>query len=178
MTRYIDNFKQRLIDERFIGATSFVPCSMEEIQAAMDAQHVKRLPQLFIDYLSVMGNRGFSINIHGGANENCKALLTLKERFKKYIEQESKNTENPLDVELPDDAFVFFDYVGILWRWFLTDNDDDNPPIYELNASESEITTFDTMTDYFESLFNQLVHLREWDKKMQALKKAQRNNRR
>lgn len=174
MARYIDDFKQRLINERFIGATNFVPCSMEEIQAAMEAQHVKRLPQMFIDYLSVMGNRGFSINIHSDADDDCKALLTLKEWLIQYIEEE-KTMDRPLDLELPDDAFVFFNRIGIVWRWFLTDNDDDNPPVYQLNTDTSKIHRFDTMTDYLESLFNQLVSLREWDKKMQAMNRIPRN---
>jgi len=174
MSRYIDDFKHRLINERLMSEDRMIPCSMDEIQAVMDAQHVKRLPQLFIDYLNLMGNGGFSINIHSGANENGKALLTLKERFIEYIE-EFKDTKRPINVELPDDAFVFFDHVSILWRWFLTDNNDDNPSVYELNTSTLEIRTYDKMTDYFESLLTQLFHAREWAKKTGALGKNQSN---
>lgn len=60
------------------------------------------------------------------------------------------------DVTLPLDAFVFFGHQGYEYRFFLTDNDDDDPPVYRYVEGEPPKIT-NSLTEYFRPLVLEFI---------------------
>jgi hypothetical protein len=136
--------KQRMIKEQRTKDAVCKGCTKEEIKAMMDSQNVKRLPKIFRQYLEVLGDGG--LNAWSGIGR-CHNIKIFKEdiiyNMKRWGDGET----------LPDDAFVFFNHHDVEFRYFLTDNDDDNPPVYEyIESSGDPIQIAKSITEYFDLL--------------------------
>ena len=104
----------------------FEGCSSEEIDELKKIQSVKRLPKLYEDFLFKLGkNNGGIIEL-----DTYNQLL-----YHKVVLVELLESENVL-FHLPYDAFVFYNDVGTRLDFFLTDNEEDDPPIYRYTEGE------------------------------------------
>jgi hypothetical protein len=107
--------------EKFGGyPLPIVGCTEAEIKEVMKRQNVSRLPQIYHSYLSAMGKYSGDINI--GEDMDYGWLSSVKNHFRQYLE-----TANLL---LADDAFVFKGSQGVAYWYFLTANEDEDPPVY------------------------------------------------
>jgi hypothetical protein len=90
-------------------------CSDDEIKALMKAQGVERLPQTYVEIMQQVGKVHLIVASWDDA-------VKLKQHLIRSLE------ETPYT--LPQDAFVFKEHQGYLWWFFLTDNEDEDPPVY------------------------------------------------
>ena len=137
-------FKEALINEGFSDPESFKGCTDEEIQQVMQAQNVKRLPEQFIEYLEVMGHGGIS-EIFISDDADYHSMLVLKASLNDEVEFYNHS------FSLPKDAFVFSGHQNVLFGYFLTDNNDDNPSVFQFGSEQEDAQMMNnTLTDYFE----------------------------
>lgn len=126
----------------------FIGCTDEEIQLVMKIQNVKRLPKTFIGYLQVMGHGGIS-EILLGDSADYQSMLYLKESLIEQVDSYSP------DFTLPSNVFVFFGHQDVEFRYFLTDNSDDDPPVFMhiIDDDDAKVVA-QSFTEYLASLLN------------------------
>ncbi len=86
----------RLIDLNFIDPDSLHGCTDEEIQTLMKEQHVKRLPQVYADFLKTMGKNYTGAKDPDGVKV-YESLLEMRAKISKYFPE----------FPVPDGAFVY-----------------------------------------------------------------------
>lgn len=151
MTQHL---KEALIREGFRNPDAFKGCTDEEIQEVMQAQNVKRLPATFVEYLKVMGHGGIT-EILLGDNANYNSMLFLKKNFIEEVESYSP------DFTLPNDVFVFFGHHDYEFAYFLTDNRDDDPPVFRhIIGDEDAQKGAQSFTEYLEHLLKLYIKLK------------------
>lgn len=101
----------------------FEGCSANDISEIMKAQNVKRLPRIFREYLEILGKQGILGPLRSGL-WRCKDLKELKRSFIEEIKI------NGFDFQVPSDAFVSWTHEYYRLLYFLTENTDENPPVY------------------------------------------------
>ena len=128
------NYKIRKIKLRTkLLEIDFKGCTKEEIQQVMEAQKVNRLPKVYIEFLEFAGKQGrLHLNDEVWTFYHHKWIFTMKEFLKKMLE-----LHKSVDWELEEDAFVFIrSDRGIDYLYFLTENDEDDPPVYFFSEEE------------------------------------------
>jgi hypothetical protein len=147
--KYFESLKQLLIAKCCTRADEFKGCTPEEIESVMAAQGVTRLPRMFRRYLELMGNSGMN-TIYQGSHWRCGSMHNLKRDVIELMEDFDEG------VTLPQDAFVFFGHQGCEYRFFLTDNNDDDPPVFRYVEGEPQQIT-GSLTEYFRPLVLEFI---------------------
>lgn len=119
--KFGEALKQKLIDLK-LNTRPIIGCSEQQIDRVMKVQGVKRLPDIYRQYLRVMGMS--SGDLYTGTDVDYRFLHKLKIWAEKILKG-----NNSLFV-LPDDAFVFLTHQGWQFTYFHTDTTDDDPPVY------------------------------------------------
>jgi hypothetical protein len=97
-------------------------CSDKEIDEVKAAQGVKRLPEVYVQFLKELGNnagQAFMRHFY-----SYPSLLWMKKSTLEGLYEEK------IALELPDDAFVFMDLDGKYHHFFQTENHDDDPLVF------------------------------------------------
>ena len=107
-------------------------CSKAEIQEAMQAQEVKRLPKVYREFLETMGKQAGYLGLlwRSGIYYKCNHILYMKRDLRRQMKAS-------FNLSMPDDIFVFYQDIGDTFLFFYTDNEDDDPPVYLFNDDES-----------------------------------------
>ncbi|MBC7871121.1 MAG: hypothetical protein H7Y09_09815, partial [Chitinophagaceae bacterium] len=102
--------------------TTFVGCTDEEIEELRQSQNVNRLPKVYINCMKVLGKQSGFIGIGS----------EIIYRYVKVLKQEAANIviNSEVGFLLPADAFVFFMSHSCIFKFFLTDNEDEDPPVF------------------------------------------------
>lgn len=118
--------------------------TMEQIEEVIRELPQKRWPEVYIQYLLVFG---IHINTRYifDQMESLFYLVDAQEEMWNEIENEA--------YAVPKDALCFASDDGVFFYYFLTDNEDDNPPIYEIADPDP---VYPSLTAYFEAEFNNL----------------------
>lgn len=107
--------------ERFGGyPLPIIGCTKSEIEEIMKAQNVTYLPKIFVEYLLAMGRQSGDIYI--GEDVGYRILLGIKSTLKALMAD--------VNIDLPENSFVFQGSQGIAFYLFYTDSNDEDPPIY------------------------------------------------
>lgn len=102
----------------------FVGCEDDEIIRVMSEIGIKFLPQIFQQYLGVMGK--YDGNILVGGDRGIDNLVLLKRGLRTILKENAEVTVTPL---LPKDAVVFLAYQGVEFFWFRAKPQNDDPPV-------------------------------------------------
>ncbi|MGJ3238825.1 MAG: SMI1/KNR4 family protein [Anaerolineae bacterium] len=113
------------------GVPPCIGCTTEEIENLMKAQGVSRLPRFYREYLEVMGKQGI-MSINAGSDWSYERLLTIKQKWQASLKM------NNFDFIIPEKSFIFFQHGGYDYRYFMTDHDNDDAPIYYWEEDDSE----------------------------------------
>lgn len=97
-------------------------CSPQEIDELKAKQGVGFLPKLYVEYLAVLGRKAGNLDV--GSDCFYPHLLRLKEWAQELLE------ENNCPLRLPDDAFVCLMHQGYQFLYFLTDDNNEDPPVF------------------------------------------------
>ena len=87
----IEKMKAIMIQKGLATSDQLVGCTSEEIQAAMDAQNVIRIPKLYEDFLLAMGKDAGKLWEHGGAYTYPEI-----EQFKEWAKHLLKTDRDPI----------------------------------------------------------------------------------
>jgi hypothetical protein len=120
----------------------------------MEAQGVKRLPQTFRELLEHAGY-GVQVLFMGDAS-GYRDLLELKDELKTSMSEDLKYKD-----QFPEDAFVFVTHLASWFAFFLTDNDNDDPPVYQYNENTRLEITEASVSEYFERLLEDNIKWRD-----------------
>lgn len=198
-TKFGENLKQFLIENDFHknpykmqeidisppfpDFRDFIGCSEEEIHEGMKIQNVTRLPEIYRQYLLVMGKQPAYFMI--GSDVTFKWIEHLKLSLRRLIADDSAFVLNAgkLPVQLEDDIFVFFGQQGHTFLFFHTDNNYENPFIYryseyieEDDFISGEIENLNlSLSDWFYSYARSLVEMRELSIQLMEETKKKRN---
>ena len=118
----------KLIANRMTQQHKFKGFTEQEVQAVMNAQGVKRLPKLYRDLLLMVGHNGAGILKMGttsGQLDFSRYLINAKPSMRMAMSRDEITKPS-----FPEDAFVFVNILDDTFTYFLTDNDDDDPPVY------------------------------------------------
>lgn len=118
-------------------------CTREQLVQIQEEQQVTRLPELYQKLMLIMGEKGLYIFFPADAWVACSLVGSNKEIV---LEMMAEGNNIP---ELPSDAFIFSGVFIYGFEFFLTDNEEDNPPIYRYTAgSEAFKKISDTLSSY------------------------------
>ncbi|WP_452219433.1 SMI1/KNR4 family protein [Lacinutrix salivirga] len=107
--------------------TIYKGCSQNQIKE-IEELAVSKLPECYVEFLEVMGfemdrkapgMRGYLL----GTTVFYPSIKWLNETWAEQL------TEDGSSLELPENAFVFYDHQGYLFAFFKLD-EGDNPPVY------------------------------------------------
>lgn len=125
---------------------SIKPCSKKQMEYLVSMVGERKLPQAYIEFMSVMGNgtNGYM------AGDSCfmNEIDDLEQGAYDLLEEnESKN-------KLSDESFVFWMSQGCMFCFFKL-NEGDNPPVYFYNESGEDrfLKIAHSLTEF---LFNRL----------------------
>ena len=104
---------------------------------------------MFVEYLKVMGHKGVA-ELFRGEDADYESMIELKKQLQDLIEV------TPTKFVLPDDAFVFFTHHGDDYRYFLTDNNDDDPVIFTYNLGDDNARI---ATDKYSKYLNAILQI-------------------
>ena len=85
---YIQDLKKRLMRYGF-NQGPFKGCTPEEIETLKKAQRVRRLPEVYRQFLLAMGHSGTGI-LFVGSDSNYSELLTMKDDAIELIEENKR----------------------------------------------------------------------------------------
>jgi|GEM_PF-2510807 len=132
--------------------TTFIGCTGEEIEELRQRQNVKRLPKVYINCMKVLGKQSGFIGI--GSEITHHYVKVLKEEAAKMV------IDSEVSFLLPSDAFVFFMSHSCMFKFFLTDNEDEDPPVFRYVETESEF-------------YKETEHLSDWyEQELDVIRKA------
>lgn len=117
-------------------------CTKNQIKNLIIITKGKKLPQAYIEFMSVMGN-GTDGKFMGGDSCFMNEIYDLRQgAFKLLEENESENT-------LTDEDFVFWMSQGCMFCFFKL-NEGDNPPVYFYNedGEDEYIKVANSLTEF------------------------------
>ncbi len=123
-------------------------CTPDEILALMDDQGVERLPKIYRQFLEYIGkNDDFFYSLMPGDALTCFDLLETKAFILAKLEQFERQRFRHI--------FVCYENLSGDYHFFYTDNDDDDPQVYQCKkASAKALTVSDSVSNYFLTLVN------------------------
>jgi hypothetical protein len=132
-----ENEIERILSSAFIGYTD------EEIEKLLTAQKVEYLPNIYRQYLQVMGHQAGGILFQGG-DKSYRQLQASKQAIRRVLE------EVPDSPALPPDVFIFLSYQGVDFFLFVAEKSNDDPPVYYYGEGD---ITFLKVSDYLSTWF-------------------------
>ncbi len=117
-------------------------CTKNQIKNLITITKGKKLPQAYIEFMSVMGN-GTDGKFMGGDSCFMNEIYDLRQgAFELLEENESENT-------LTDEDFVFWMSQGCMFCFFKL-NEGDNPPVYFYNedGEDEYIKVANSLTEF------------------------------
>jgi hypothetical protein len=168
-----EEFKQKLIDAGFISS-DVTGCSTEEIKQVKMWQKVNFLPKAYIEYLSAIGhNTSYCDPFHACEEWGYTTLENAKEYLANDMEYIDDGTQS-----LPSDAFVFAQYYqGYYWLYFLTGDNNQNPPVYLASEGKDIEKVADSFTDLLYERFAEVSKSAEnWEKQREEIAKVRAEN--
>ena len=154
MTSFGETFAQKLIASRLIYRKNVRGFTAQEVQNVMDAQGVKCLPKTYSNLLAHAGH-GIQVLFLGDAC-SYQDLLELKGELKTTMSMDEKHKD-----QFPEDAFVFVTHLASSFAWFLTDIDDDDPPVYQYHEGDYLKITHSSLSEFFEKLLEDNIKFRD-----------------
>ena len=134
-----------LINEIKKRGRAMKPATAEQMQELKRITGKRKLPQAYLEFMSVMGNQTDHCFMVG---ESCfmNEIFDLKEGAMELLEEnESKHT-------LTDDDFVFWMSQGYMFAFFKL-NEGNNPPIYFYSEVKEDqyVKIANSLTDFYMS---------------------------
>ena len=118
MNRMLD----KLLSLGLVDLSRVKGCSLQELEQIKIQQGIQQLPELYEDFLRVMG-RGDG-GLYSGSSCVYPELLSLKKDAEMLL------AANDHPFKLPYDACVFWMHQGYQFVYFLTAEPNDDPPVY------------------------------------------------
>jgi|GEM_PF-5318958 len=106
-------------------------CTPEDIVTIMEAQQVRRLPDLYQYFLLYCG-QGHFYNPSVAHEYTYPNLLSFKSNLVDIYKYEAENGRQ-ISIKFPEDAFIFLQGGDSGFTYFLTENTDDNPQTFYLS---------------------------------------------
>lgn len=140
---YIRSLRDKLITLEVAESHEIIGCTEVEIETLMANQWVHFLPELYREFLSMMGKQAGLL--HQGTDARYEYLLDIKEAALGLLQENN----NPF--ELPADAFIFQMHQGYEFFYFLTADRNQNPSIYRYLETKDQIPfkKWESLSDYF-----------------------------
>ena len=126
-------------------------CTTREIEELMAAQSVSRLPQAIYELLRIAGKSGLDA-LFSCDFSKFYYLLTMKDEATIILAE--------YDLTMPNDAFVFYDHQGEQIMFILTDNDSDDPPVFQYLDEKGIFQSRDRISELVE--YGVKEYLRYW----------------
>ena len=121
MPSIFDEIVEKVIEMRLATPTELIGCTAEEIEEIKAHQNVKRLPEVYLEFLRKMGKEaGRFLDV----DFFYPGLLKMKLEAQEILQDTAPSQQ------LPDDAFVLYAHHGYEFIYFLTETALDDPPIY------------------------------------------------
>jgi hypothetical protein len=126
-------------------------CTEEQIAALMAAQGVEYLPAVYISFLKAVGVNGGRFSASFWYNYPKAARLKRTALF-----QEPGETRDI--IELPKDAFVFWESGGLVYFFFQTQAQDPDPIVYLIDENPDPIIskTEETLSGFLFSFVHEM----------------------
>ncbi len=138
----------------------FRGCLPVEIDLLMEVQSVNRLPQVYVELLTLVGKSVLIELVFWSDSSQFENLFELKDR--------ATSVFNEFGFTLPSDAFVFYDHQGEHIMYFHTNNSSDDPPIYHYVDSQSVSRLSESMTDLISENVERIIAGRSYRPKKRA----------
>lgn len=122
--------KAKILDKGLASESELRGCTEEDILILIQKQHVTRLPDSYKEFLRAIGRNASRLWL--ATEYTYDELIRLKDDALKLLEQNG----NP--IALPDDAFVFHMIEGLMFYYFHTQNEDNDPSVYIYSEIEHE----------------------------------------
>ncbi len=120
MSRILD-FMQEVISTGLANPSEFIGCSQTDLSKLEQTMGIK-LPQVYRDFSTTMGRGAGSL--HKGTDFLYESLFHLKDDFA-YVLREDNCSHF-----LQPDVFVFSAHQGVIYHFFYTWADDQDPAVY------------------------------------------------
>ncbi len=108
-------------------------CNDSEIQEMMEAQRVSFLPPIYISFLQWLGKNAGS--------------WRKQVEWSTYTYPDLLNMKVDSELDVPNDAFVFWTNGVFLSKYFLTSDHNQNPQIYEVSDTFNDRTSYTLAED-------------------------------
>jgi SMI1 / KNR4 family (SUKH-1) len=153
----MNKIRERMVRVGMVTENSIQGCSEVEIQRIENDFGIK-LPTLYREFLVTMGKRA------GKLLEGLSAFFpNLLENRTTAEELVLNETEDGNLFDLPSDAFVFAQYIGMRFYFFRVQEGDD-PPVYFYEEEKTYCTKIaDTFSGFLENEIDDYVRLHNED---------------
>jgi hypothetical protein len=136
---YGQTLANRLIDTGLALSSQLIGCTLDQINEVMEVQQVERLPIVYQQFLSWMGQ--FAGDIYfSGTDVFYPAILKFKVFALKVIRQ------NNLSINLSKRDFVFLSHQGYQFMYFDVNHDD--PDVIGFSEAEVELKNFGSLSSW------------------------------
>lgn len=116
-------------------------CTPEDIEEMKMAQGVARLPAIYVQFMRLLGRNASPL--FEGEYYNCKDVKGLKQRAYEVFREDF-----PF-FNLPSDAFVFYNHQDDYILYFLTNTDENDPPVYLHNDLGETRKVNEYLSDFY-----------------------------
>lgn len=142
--------------EEFIAMFGhFEGCTEEEIEALKQYQQVHYVPKIYQQFLEVAGHKSGGI-LFKGADANYECLKWLKAAAKTVLDECSDDHL----LFLPEDAFVFLMYQSSEFSFFLTGEQQENPPVYNYHQCDEKFNKVaEHLSEWFEMRITEITKM-------------------
>lgn len=122
---------EKLVQHEFAHPSEFVGCSRQQIKAVIDAQRINQLPDIYCEFLEVLGQGAGAL--FADSEAFYPDLLDLKENANWLLDDDG----NPF--VLADDVFVFLMLRDKEFLYFHTGTatPETDPPVYQYTEGKS-----------------------------------------
>lgn len=111
-----------------ILSKAFIGCIDAEIEILRTAQQVDFLPDIYCQYLKIMGHQAGGILFRGGD----RLLQTSKQVLQRVLDDIDNS---PL---LSPNAFIFLSYQDVDFFFFIAEKANDDPPVYYYGEGDTD----------------------------------------
>ena len=119
-------------------------CSEDEIEMVRLRQKVDFLPQVYREFLGVMGRHGGDLFL--GSDFSIRSVTTLKDDVIHDLKRFRRK------FRVPKDAVIFLDHGGYADWYFHTEDRNDDPPVYLYSGEhDSAEKIADHLSEFLES---------------------------
>ncbi len=158
MTSFGEEFAKKLIASHLVYPNKVSGWTAQEIQTLMEKQGVERLPEVFRSYFAHVGYGSECLFL--GESYGYGAMTVLKDFMKSTMAKDKKYAD-----QFREDAFVFVSHNGYWYAFILTDNEDDDPPVYQYEEDNFLKITHAHLSEFFNELLEWTIRQRDAKKR-------------